>query len=171
MRRSIWEAVDADRVPEDIPGWVRATYGDPAQPNYGAVSQRLSGDFYAPVLQDLSGIGKTVDWTNDNDDVATWVVIHGMDEAWCVWLSCVGPFATAFRALLGEHTELLRSDFVTSASQENSVVAARIRDVLYDYGLRLLGPDELDEPMPFNPVNDAGPVSLWRVLFSDNELW
>jgi hypothetical protein len=167
----IWRAVDPDRSPDDVLGWVQATYGDTSEPSYVTVSERLGGNLYAAVLQDLATLGEVVDWTNDNDDVAKWVVVHGPHEAWCVWLSYVGPFATAFRALMGEHTELLRSDFVTASQQRTSALAVRINEILRNHGLRILSPDELDEPMAFNPVNDAGPVSLWRVLFSDNELW
>jgi hypothetical protein len=171
MARGVWGAVDPVRSPDDILGWVSATYGDLAQPTYFTVSERLGGTLYAPVLGDLANLGKIVERTNDNEDVAKWFVVYGADEAWCVWLSCVGPFATSFHALLGSHTELLRSDFIDTSLQTGSVMAERIGEILRDHGLRVLGPDELDEPMAFNPVNDVGPVSLWRVLFSDNELW
>jgi hypothetical protein len=171
MADDTWRAVEPDRSPDDVLGWVRATYGDPSEPNYATVSERLGGNLYTPELRDLAELGKVVDRTNENDDVARWVVVHTSDEAWCVWMSCVGPFATAFRALLGDHTELLRSDFVTASQQRDSAVATRIGEILRLHGLRVFSADELDEPMAFNPVNDVGPVSLWRVLFSDNDLW
>ena len=142
-----------------------ATYGSLAEPKYDKIYVAMDGPVHRDLIAELRRNGMDVlDTTDENDDVASFLVISQTGDEVGLALSGVGPFAS-----LVHQDEDERYVWVADPDQGPTPLAKTVAALVEQAGFLLLSRDVVTRTVKMNRWDESTEATLYQALFTDTD--
>jgi len=144
--------------------YLHAAYKSLDHPDFSFVKKAFSARPYDPLVKRLRDYAAIEETAEADDDVCFGYFLKGRDCLWKLDLSLVGPFGIYVRL----KSKISPNDFLVPGKGDLMGPELKIVDILKGAGIKLLGADDLSQPLPLALFNTArGDVKVYQALFSD----
>jgi hypothetical protein len=144
--------------------YILSAYKNQDQPDFSFLRRAFLSRPYDPLIRKLRDFAAVEDLGECEDDVCFSFLLKGQNALWRLELSMVGPFAVFVRLSNRVHDY----DFISPTAGDLSGFEVKIVEKLKSYGIRLLTPRELTQPIQLSLYNTPpGQTRLYQALFSD----
>lgn len=144
--------------------YIQSAYKNPVQPDFSFIRRSFHSRPYDPLIRKLRDFAAVEDLGECEDDVCFSFLLKGQNALWRLELSMVGPFAVFVRL----SNRVREQDFISPTAGDLSGFEIKIVEKLKSFGIRLLTPKELIQPIQLSLYNTPpGETRLYQALFSD----
>lgn len=148
----------------DLVEVIKKKYKSLDDPDYSFVSKAIASKPYNKLVDQLNTLFEIEEITDSNDDVSFRYLLSRSGKQWVVELSIIGLYATILRISEVGGAELVTLDNAVSQERE-------IHSLLSNYGFKVLGKLELEQPIKLNLCNkEPNSVCVYQALFSDTDI-
>jgi hypothetical protein len=146
------------------------SYKSVAKPDYGFFAKLANDPPYGDILASIAKFATVTDDTVPDDDVSFSYIIHSGEKLWYLQLSAVGPFVALFSVPRGGRPTPRSSWRIVEPDRAECEVEDLLVRHLVSAGFHIVSAADLQQEVEFNLVNNDGPVTLYQVLFRDDDV-